>query len=106
MRLVGEADCDARATKGPKLLDQPVIQLFLPFASEKLNDLLSPGGEFGAITPLAVEGISEATVLWVARVPAVLGLTNLQDCCLLCERWDECDFRFTAHSCTPSEYGS
>src|ERR1700733_8868731 len=85
MRLVRETDCDARASKRPELFDEPIVQLFLPFASEKLHDLLSPGDELRAIAPLAVDGISEGDLLRIARVPAVFALTYLKNCRLLCE---------------------
>src|ERR1700679_1810929 len=85
MRLVRETDRDAGASKRPQLFDEPIVQLFLPFASEKLHDLLSSGDKLRAIAPLAVDGISEGDLLRIARVPAVFGLTYLKNCRLLCE---------------------
>src|SRR5688500_8987502 len=57
--LVGEAHGDAVIGKGPKLLDQPIIEFAAPLACQEFNDLIAASRKFGAIAPLAVGGVSE-----------------------------------------------
>lgn len=49
--LIGEADGDLVAGKGPDLLDQPVVVLLGPFAREKGNSGVPADQEFGAVPP-------------------------------------------------------
>src|ERR1700730_17081176 len=57
--FVGEAHGDAIAGKGPKLFDQPIVQLFRPFTFQKLNDLLSSTWKLRAISPTRIDGVRE-----------------------------------------------
>src|ERR1017187_162734 len=57
--FVSEAHGDASFVKRPQFLDQTIIELFRPFAPEKLDNGLAPGEEFGAVAPVAVDGVNE-----------------------------------------------
>src|SRR5262245_63494340 len=57
--LIGEADSNAIAFAGPKLFDEPVVELLGPFASEELPDGFTAGQELGAVAPHAVGRIGE-----------------------------------------------
>src|SRR5438874_1309012 len=59
MPLVGEAHGDAVAVEGPQFLDEPVVELLVPFAREELHDGLAPLQELRAIAPHAVRGVGE-----------------------------------------------
>src|SRR5581483_6524009 len=79
MELVGEAHGDAVAREGPKLLDQPVVQLPRPFALEKRLDLCAPVDELGTVAPPAVGRVGEGDFGRVTAVPGVLGEADLLD---------------------------
>src|ERR1700688_3768771 len=49
--LIGKAYCDTGSFERPKLFDQPIVQLFRPFAPEKRNDLLPSVHKFRAVSP-------------------------------------------------------
>src|SRR2546423_12543814 len=51
MPLIGEAHGDAVVAEGPHFLDQPVVELAVPFAGEEGFDLLAALNELGAIAP-------------------------------------------------------
>src|SRR5687768_16103042 len=85
--LVSKAHRDAVIGEGPKFLDQSIVELAAPLAGQELDDLLAADREFGAIAPVAVDGISERHTLWVAAVPGVLGQADFLNCSLACERW-------------------
>src|SRR5579859_4033650 len=59
MRLVGEAHGDAVVAKRPQLLDQTVVELTAPLASQEGHDRLAADKELGAISPVAVGYIGE-----------------------------------------------
>src|SRR5262245_32602622 len=75
--LVCEAHGDAVVVVRPELLDQAVVELARPFACEELLDLFVADGELGAVAPLRVRRVDLSDSLGVARVPSVLGETNL-----------------------------
>src|ERR1700722_7194653 len=52
--FVGETNRDAVVMKGPKFLDQPIVELAVPFAGQKRFDRRAPLKEFGAVSPPAV----------------------------------------------------
>src|SRR5580692_3342055 len=70
--FVGEANGDAVLMKSPKLLDQPIVELAVPFARHKRLDRRAPLKELGAVSPPAVFGIGERDAYGVAGVPGVL----------------------------------
>src|SRR4029077_7315640 len=77
--FVGEPDGDPIALPGPQLLDQPVIKFLGPFPRQKRDDRLAPVQELGAIAPMTVHGIGQRHLLGIARIPAILGASDLQD---------------------------
>src|SRR5262245_7237087 len=79
MPLVRESNGDAIVPERPQLLDQSIVQLAVPFAPKKRDDLLAPGDEFGPIAPAALETIGTGHPLGVARIPAILGSPHLLD---------------------------
>src|SRR3984885_15872492 len=71
--FVGEANRNAVLMKGPEFLDQPIVELPVPFAGQKRLDRRASLKEFGPVSPPAVFGIGERDARRVAGVPAVLG---------------------------------
>src|SRR5579864_2257143 len=71
---------------GPELLDEPVVELLRPLALEERPHLLAPHGELTAVTPLRVLGIDLHHPIRVARIPGVLGATDLPGRALCGER--------------------
>src|ERR1700693_2078432 len=49
--FIGKTHGDTVSLERPKLLDQPIVQLFRPFASEKRDDFLPPVHKFRAVSP-------------------------------------------------------
>src|SRR6266702_1413829 len=80
MPLIREAHRDAGVMKGPELFDEAVVQLFGPFALEKLDNSLAPHQELAAVTPRAVHGIGQRNPCGVAGVPGVFGQAYLLGC--------------------------
>src|SRR5688572_19933633 len=70
--FVLEAHADAVAREGPELLDQPVVELFLPLALQEGDDRAAAGEELRAVAPAAVVAIGKGDALGVPRVPGVL----------------------------------
>src|SRR5580692_9575374 len=75
--FVGEANGDAVLMKGPEFLDQPIVELAVPFAGQKRLDRGPALKELGAVSPPAVFRISERHARRVTGVPGVLGPTRL-----------------------------
>ena len=59
--LIGEAHGDAIVLKGPQLLDQSVVELAVPLATEKRHDLLSADDELGPVAPATLHAVGDAT---------------------------------------------
>src|SRR5215469_1492719 len=57
MIFIGKAHGDAVASEGPQFLDQPVIELPLPFPREKGDDGGAALEDFRTVPPFAVERI-------------------------------------------------
>src|SRR5262245_19383066 len=70
--LVGEADRDPVLVERPQLLDQPIVQLPVPFPREELDDRVAPLDELRAIAPHAVPPVGLRDLERIPRVPAVL----------------------------------
>src|SRR6266481_9325633 len=49
--FVSEAHRDAISSESPELFDQPIVKLFRPFTSQKLDDFVSSTQKLGAISP-------------------------------------------------------
>jgi hypothetical protein len=86
--FVGEANGDAVLVKGPEFLDQPIIELAVPFAGEKRLDRGAPLKELGAVSPSAVFGIRKRDARRVARVSTVLGPARLLHSGFSSEGWE------------------
>ena len=79
MPFIGKAHSDPIIAESPNLLNEPIIELAIPFSGEECFDLLAPMNKLGAVPPNAVSGIGECYSTGVAGIPGVLGKA-----CLLC----------------------
>src|SRR5271155_4367491 len=86
MPFVGEAHRHAILSKPPQLLDEPVVQLLVPFAGEERADGLAAIDELDAIAPFAVGRIGQRHARGIAAVPGILGETYFLSCGLRRER--------------------
>src|SRR4029077_8011898 len=59
MPFIGKTHRDLVLSEDPKLLDEPIVQLALPLAGEEGNDRLAALQEFGAIAPVAIDGVGK-----------------------------------------------
>src|SRR5262249_47806980 len=75
--FIGKAHGDPVVAECPYFLNQPIIELAIPFAGEECPDFLAPMNEFRAVSPNAVGGIGEWYRSGVAGMPIVLGKTGL-----------------------------
>src|ERR1700733_8228896 len=75
--FVGEANGDTIVVKGPEFLDQPIVELAVPFAGQKRFDRRAPLKELRTVSPPGVFGIGERHARRVAGVPRVLGPARL-----------------------------
>src|SRR5262249_11461246 len=87
MPFVGESDSDSVALKRPELLDQSVVQLSVPFTSQKRDDLLPSDDELRPVTPTALRTVSQGDPLGVPGIPAILGHPHLLGRGLGRKRW-------------------
>src|SRR5713226_5379553 len=58
--FVSKAHGDTVSFERPKFFDQPIVQLFRPFASEKRDDFLPSVHKFRAVSPAWVNCVSQA----------------------------------------------
>src|SRR6202022_1621160 len=75
--FIGKPHGDTVPLERPKLFDQPIVQLFRPFASEKRDDFLPSVYEFRAVSPARVNGVSQRYLFRITRVPAIFCHSNL-----------------------------
>src|ERR1700677_56185 len=75
--FIGEANGDAVLMKGPEVLDQPIVELAVPFAGQKRLDRGSALKELRPVSPPAVLRIGERHARGVAGVPGVLRHSRL-----------------------------
>src|SRR6202020_3024700 len=64
--FVGEANGDAVLMKGPEFLDQPIVELAVPFAGQKRFDRRPTLKELRTVAPPAVLSIGEGHARRVA----------------------------------------
>src|SRR5271154_600558 len=88
---------EASGVESPKLLDQAVLQLAIPFARQELNDFLAAVDEFRAIAPAAVHRVDQRDLLRIARIPAVFGFPYFLRGCFTREGWDQTDLGLASH---------
>src|SRR5262249_54390779 len=75
--FICKAHSDPVVAECPHLLNQPIVQLAIPFAREKRLNLLATMNEFRTVAPDAVEGIGERDAGGIASVPGVFGEARL-----------------------------
>ena len=75
--LVGKPDGNPVVQKCPEFLDKPVVQLSDPLPREQRDDLLTPVGELGSISPARIYCVRKGDFLRVSAVPAVFCQPNL-----------------------------
>src|SRR5215472_17086767 len=59
MPLISKPHGDAIVVEGPEFLDQPVVELLVPFTGEKGDDLRASIDEFRPVSPSAVLGVGK-----------------------------------------------
>src|SRR5689334_21243967 len=84
--FVGITHSDAVAGERPELLDEAVFMLLVPLTLEECLGFFAVGGEFDAVPPAGVEGVSECDLGGVAAVPAIFGQADLFDSSFASER--------------------
>ena len=77
--LVGKPDGNPVVQKGPDFLDESVVQFSSPLPREQRDDLLTPVGELGSISPARVHGVCKRDFFRISAVPTVFGQSNLLD---------------------------
>src|SRR6266404_3222275 len=77
MPFIGKAHGYPVAVKRPNHLDQPIVQLMLPFPSEKCLDGLAAPDELGAVAPAAIQRIGKRDFGRIASVPGILSKARL-----------------------------
>src|SRR5262249_45680272 len=100
--FICKAHGDPVVAKRPHFLDQPIIELAIPFAREKRLNRLAAVNELGAVAPDAVDGIAEGDAGGIARVPGVFGEARLLRGGPGCERRQ----RWAGHRLAPTCSGS
>jgi len=78
--LVGKPDGNPVVQKCPEFLDKSVVQLSGPLPREQRDDLLTPVGELGSISPARIHGVCKGNFSRVSAVPAVFCQSNFLDC--------------------------
>src|SRR5216683_3721098 len=86
--FVGEAHGDAGSVEGPELLDEAIVEFATPFSGEELDDFLAAVDKLGAVSPLAIHGVSQRDLFGIARVPSILCLAYLRGGGLTSKWWD------------------
>src|SRR5262245_3223347 len=77
MPLIREANGNAVALTGPKLFDEPIVELLGPFACQELPYRVTTCEELGAVAPNAVGCVGKRAAFRIAAVPRVLGHAHL-----------------------------
>ena len=65
--LVGKPDGNPVVQKCPDFFDEPVVEFSGPLPREQRDDLLTPVGELGSISPARVHGICKGCLLYTSR---------------------------------------
>jgi hypothetical protein len=77
--FVSKPHRDSIARKGPKLLDQSVVEFSHPFPPKKLNNRRTPCQKLGPIPPNALGGVSQRDLFRIAEIPGVLSQPHFLD---------------------------
>src|SRR5262249_5209676 len=75
--FICKAHGDPVVAERPHFLNQPIIELAIPFARKKRLNLLAAVNELGAVAPDAVDGIAEGDAGGIASVPGIFGEARL-----------------------------
>src|ERR1700722_9152512 len=70
--FIGETNGDAVLMKGPEFLDQPIVELTVPFAGQKRLDRRAALKELSPVSPPAVFRIGEREARRDAGIPGIL----------------------------------
>jgi hypothetical protein len=97
--LVGKPDGNPVVQKGPYFLDKSVVQLTGPLPREQRDDLLTPVGELGSISPTRIYRVRKRDPFRVSAVPPVFGQSDLLDSGFQGKGWER---RARGHDNTPS----
>src|SRR5262249_55740110 len=100
--FVCKAHGDPVVAERPHFLDQPIVELAIPFAREKRLNRLAAVNELGAVAPDAVDGIAEGDAGGIARAPVVCGGARVLGGGGGCERRQ----RWAGHRLSPPGSGS
>src|ERR1700716_365876 len=73
MPLVLKPHRDVVAVERPEILDQAILMLLRPFASEERDDRGAALEKFGAVAPAAVLGIGQRHAFGIPGIPGVFG---------------------------------
>ena len=79
MPFIREANSDPIVLKGPKFLDQSVVELPRPFALQTTHDLLPADDELGPVAPSALCAVGEGHFFRITGVPSILCRSNFLD---------------------------
>jgi len=77
--LIRKPDGNPVVQKCPEFLDKSVVQLSDPLPREQRDDLLTPVGELGSISPVRINGVCKGDFCRVSAVPAVFCQSNFLD---------------------------
>src|SRR6266853_2477930 len=77
--FVSEAHGNTISAVCPELFDEPVVQLFRPFAFQKLNDFLAPIRKLSPISPTRIDRVSECDLFRITGIPCIFGEANFLD---------------------------
>src|SRR6267378_7007564 len=83
--FIGKAYGDTVSLERPKLFDQPIVQLFRPFASEKRDNFLPSVHKFRAVSPAGINCVSQSHLFWITRVPGIFCQSNLLNSRFACK---------------------
>src|ERR1700736_3355134 len=69
--LIGDTDGDTALAESPDFLDQPVVDLAVPFSGQEFFDCYAALQKFRTIAPAAVARVGERDPLRITRVPCI-----------------------------------
>src|SRR5262245_19422192 len=77
MPLISEPHSDAVAGERPQFLDEPIIQLPGPLASEESNNFVASVNELRTVSPTGIDRVCQSYLPWVASIPGIFGEAHL-----------------------------
>ena len=70
--LVRKPDGNPVVQKCPDFFDESVVEFSGPLPCKQCDNLLTPIGELGSISPARIYGVRKGDLFWVSAVPARL----------------------------------